>query len=166
MSWFGRWIQQLWAESLAKKIDNKGKTALRTSTPMPCLGAMDQHSLLQQFMEGANDKYFVFLKFSHLLNFGPRLQKSTTVGMEIMQNRTMGELLFAEAKATRQALEMQGRHTIELELQDTSIRSIGYLFMFFQLVVAGLGQMMDINAFDQPGVELGKRLAKEILLKR
>jgi len=72
----------------------------------------------------------------------------------------MGELLRAEALATQEALNKNGVSTMTLKIKSLDEESLGYLFMFWQLVVAGLGEYLKIDAFNQPGVELGKVLAK------
>ncbi len=77
----------------------------------------------------------------------------------------MGELLKAEALATQEALTQNGVSTMTLKTKVLDEHTLGYQFMFWELVVAGLGEYMQIDAFDQPGVELGKRLAKEKLKK-
>ncbi len=159
----GAWLQQLWAESLAKKLDRQAKAAPRASTPMGAVGACDQHSILQQVMEGAPDKFVTFVRVNTAESGPWALETSGFPENQFFVGRQMGELLAAEAEATRKALSQEGVSTLELKLHDLSPATIGYIFMFWELVVGGLGEALDINAFDQPGVELGKRLAKEIL---
>lgn len=154
---FGAWLQQLWAESLAKKA------APRASTPLAAVGACDQHSLLQQVMEGAKDKWVVFLRVKACENAPHPLSQSEFPAQSFVVGRSMGEVLAAEAQATYAALSENKVSALEVQLPDLSPESLGYLFMYWQLVVAGLGEMMKLNAFDQPGVELGKKLAKDIL---
>lgn len=159
----GRWLQQLWAESLAKTVDRQGKPAARVSTPMWGIGSSDQHSLLQQLMEGARDKLIVFLRFDPIENAGEVVSKTHFAKQEFFQGHRMGQLIAAQAKGTRQALNEQNVSTLTLQVQDLTPEAIGFQLMSWQLVVAGLGEMININAFDQPGVELGKRLAQTIL---
>jgi len=160
---FGRWIQQLWAESLAKTQDRQGKPAPRVSTPMGGIGSSDQHSLLQQLMDGAKDKLIVFSRFSEIEKKGQPVPTSQFRGQEFFNGHSMGELIAAQSQGTRQALNERGVSTLTLQVDDLSPASLGYQMMTWQLVVAGLGERMDLNAFDQPGVELGKRLARQIL---
>jgi glucose-6-phosphate isomerase len=162
---FGRWLQQLWAESLGKAKDRKGKPAARASTPVSAIGSSDQHSVLQQVMEGAKDKFVVFTRIASLEKAGDRIQQSAYPFQKFFNGHTMGELIAAQAEGTKNALNHQSVSTITLLVQDLSPRSLGYQMMFWQLVVASLGEMLDIDAFNQPGVELGKRLAREILTK-
>ncbi|WP_374077898.1 glucose-6-phosphate isomerase [Bdellovibrio bacteriovorus] len=162
---FGSWYQQLWAESLAKTHGRDGAAAMRASTPMSAVGACDQHSILQQVMEGARDKLVIFLRVEESEGGSQRLLKAQFKETMDLEGRTMGELLRAEALATQEALTQSGVSTLTLKTKVLDEHTLGYLFMFWQLVVAGLGEYMQIDAFNQPGVELGKRLAKEKLKK-
>jgi glucose-6-phosphate isomerase len=162
---FGLWIEQLWAESLAKKTDRLGQVAHRVSTPISLIGANDQHSVLQQVSEGHLDKFVWFMRVKESETFGPRLEHSLFKNQDEMLGKSMGELLAAEAHATRSALEASGVHSLTLELNRLDDQTVGALFMLYELVTATIGEALNINAFDQPGVELGKRLARDILSK-
>jgi glucose-6-phosphate isomerase len=161
---FGFWIQQLWAESLAKKLDRNNKPAPRASTPISCVGPTDQHSILQQFSEGEKDKFIVFLRCEATESAGVDLQGSLFNNIFNMSGKKFGHLLKAEATATRRALTEDGISTLTLELPNISESTVGFLFMYFELVVACLGEGMNINTFNQPGVELGKIIAKDLLI--
>lgn len=165
MRYFGKWLEQLWAESLGKKQNRLGLPAPRVSTPISLVGANDQHSVLQQIVEGSSDKFVSFFRVGESETTGPKLIESLFAEERSVESKSMGELFAAEATATRQALEAAGIPSLSLELSKLDARTVGFLFMLFELVVGGIGEACDINAFDQPGVELGKRLAKEILLK-
>ena len=162
---FGYWAQQLWAESLGKAVDLNGAPAPRVSSPFVSVGASDQHSILQQVFEGASDKFIWFFRNGEAESVGPRLEGSEFSKLEIMQGRTMGELLAAEATATQQSLAQVGVDSLSLEFEKLGPSELGALFMLFELVVATIGQTLNINTFDQPGVEMGKKLAKEFLSK-
>lgn len=160
---FGLWYQQLWSESLAKKITRDQKPAPRASTPVPLTGSCDQHSVLQQIAEGERDKFVWFLRVSESEDFGSALKKdifSSELGFE---KKNLGRVFAAQAAATAQGLEEMGVQNLSLRVGQIREKELGALFMLFQVVVAGLGEHFNINAFDQPGVELGKRLAKQIL---
>lgn len=159
----GLWTQQLWAESLAKKLNRQFKSAPRVSTPIPAMGAMDQHSILQQLMEGAPDKWIVFTRVLALEEKVQPLNNNFLPEMKSFVGKSMGQLLMAEAQGTTQALSSAGVSSVTLELTDLGPESMGFCFMFWQLVIGCLGEALDIDAFNQPGVELGKRLAREIL---
>lgn len=162
---FGSWFQQLWAESLAKTVKREGGAAPRVSTPMCAIGASDQHSILQQVMEGAKDKFVIFQRVEESESGSRRLHHTQFPETKVLHGRTMGELLAAEAMATQEALDHNGVSTMTMKLKSLDEESLGYQFMFWQLVVAGLGEYLGIDAFNQPGVELGKVLAKDKLKK-
>lgn len=157
---FGGWFAQLWAESLGKAVTRSGQPAPRVSTPISAVGASDQHSILQQVMEGTKDKFVIFQRVEESEAGSMRIKKSQFSETANLEGRTMGELLRAEATATQEALVQNGVPTMTLKMKVLDEESLGYLFMFWQLVVAGLGEYLKIDAFNQPGVELGKVLAK------
>jgi glucose-6-phosphate isomerase len=160
---FGLWIQQLWAESLGKAKNRKGAAAPRASTPIPAIGSSDQHSILQQVMEGAKDKFTWFLRVSQCENDSTTLERSLFDCQDLMQGKSMGQLFSAMASATQKAMTQEGINTLTLTTDELNERSVGAAFMLFEMVVGAVGESMNINAFDQPGVELGKRLARGIL---
>ncbi|MBS1970291.1 MAG: glucose-6-phosphate isomerase [Bdellovibrionales bacterium] len=160
---FGLWFQQLWAESLGKAVTREGLQAPRVSTPMAAVGASDQHSILQQVMEGARDKFVFFQRFGDSEGGTLKVKKAQFPETQDLQNRTMGALLGVEAQSTQEALSHNGVSTMTLHYEKLDGESLGYQFMLWELVTAGLGEILGINAFDQPGVELGKVLAKKKL---
>jgi glucose-6-phosphate isomerase len=163
LRYFGQWMVQLWGESLGKSHGVDGKPAPRTSTPVAAVGATDQHSALQQVMGGAKDKFLVFhrvKKFELDLKFEMEPQFPH---LQVLKGKSLGHLLSAEAQATFQAMRKQGHAGLEIEIDDLGPESIGALLMTWKLVVASLGLSLGINPFDQSGVELGKRLALDIL---
>lgn len=160
MESFGAWWQQLWAESLAKKVNRKGSAAPRVSTPFVAIGARDQHSLLQQWIEGYPDKSVWLLRVAESESSSPALKASELKGVDFLVGRSLGDVFAAEAEATLKALDQTGIATLGMRIENLDARTLAALFMFHQLVVAGIAEALDINAFDQPGVELGKKLAK------
>ena len=160
---FGFWLQQLWAESLAKSLDREKQKAPRVSTPIPCVGSTDQHSILQQVMEGANDKFIFFFRVEESEETGPKLTRQLFRGQEIMRDKTMGTLFSAQADATRDALSQQKVLSLSLSTKNLNEASLGALFMIFQLVIGTLGEALNIDAYNQPGVEAGKIITKKSL---
>jgi glucose-6-phosphate isomerase len=149
----GDWYRQLWAESLGKKVDRGGRTVNAGPTPIKALGVTDQHSQAQLYMEGPYDKIISFLSVK---DFGlktviPRVDKDHYLG-----GRTLNELLKAEEQGTRAALTKAQRPNLTLTVNEISETTVGELFFFFEMATAYMGELMNINAFDQPGVELAK----------
>jgi glucose-6-phosphate isomerase len=163
---FGFWIQQLWAESLAKAEDRNGKPAARASTPLPCVGPTDQHSILQQIADGAKDKFVVFLRHEASESSGLVVKETLFSCGDLMLNKKLGDLLKAEAIATQMGLSQKNVSNLTMMIPTITEKELGFLFMYFELVVATIGERLDINTFNQPGVELGKIIAKDLLSKK
>lgn len=163
---FGFWIQQLWAESLAKAEDRSGQTARRASTPLPCVGPTDQHSILQQIADGAKDKWVVFLRHEGSEAAGKKISSTLFSCGDLMLGKSLGELLQAEAVATQMGLSEKKVSNITMMVPSITEIELGYLFMYFELLVATIGERLNINTFNQPGVELGKIIAKDLLQKK
>jgi glucose-6-phosphate isomerase len=147
------WYRQLWAESLGKKLDRNGRTVNAGPTPIKALGVTDQHSQAQLYMEGPYDKVITFLSVQ---DFGrktliPRVDKDHYLG-----GRTLNELLKAEEQGTRSALTRAERPNLTVTVDEISETTVGELFFFFEMATAYMGELLNINAFDQPGVELAK----------
>ena len=155
---FGRWFCQLWAESLGKKYNLKGEIINFGTTPLPSLGANDQHSLLQLFKEGPSDKVITFIEVENH-DFEINLQNVYIKDFEYLKNKKIGELLNIELKSTELALKKENKPSIKVKLENIDEYTLGYLFMLYQYVVPVVGYTYDINPFDQPGVEEGKNFA-------
>lgn len=156
---FGAWYCQLWAESLGKRHDRQGNEVHTGPTPLAAVGATDQHSLVQLFMEGPYDKVISFLTVDDsggdiAIPPHPDLPEAAAY----LPGHTLGQVLQAEYRATAQALSESGRMNLTLGLADLAPESVGELVMFFQLAVGYAGVWYGVDPFDQPGVELGKRL--------
>jgi glucose-6-phosphate isomerase len=163
----GLWWQQLWSESLGKKVGNDGKKAARVSTPMVCLGPQDQHSLLQQLQEAERDKWILVLRDTAVEKKGRAFECQLVSELETScQSIHLGEVLAAEAEGFQGALNEAQVPFLELRADSTKVECWGAFFMLWELVIAVLGEALEINAFDQPGVELGKRLAMQSLRRQ
>ena len=156
---FAEWYRQLWAESLGKKVDRAGREAFRGPTPVGAVGATDQHSQVQLFMEGPFDKTITLIRVLDTVNALP-IPSRANLGAELayLPGKTIGALLDAEMQATREALRSQGRMSATLEVDTVDAFHLGQLMMFFQIATGYAGVWYDVNPFDQPGVELGKVL--------
>jgi glucose-6-phosphate isomerase len=155
----GDWFVQLWAESL-------GKNPKVGPTPFRAVGATDQHSSMQLMMEGPNDKVVMFVQVQK-----PRADLSLTVPegyqkyaeVAYLGGHTMGELIEAERRASDAAIRKAGRPTINIAVPRLDARALGELVMLLELATAYAGGLYGVNAFDQPGVEAGKRYAQGLL---
>jgi glucose-6-phosphate isomerase len=153
------WYRQLWAESLGKKTNRKNNNVFVGPTPIKALGATDQHSQVQLYIEGPQDKVITFLsvdKFNNTVQI-PSFDK------HYLGKRSLNELLKAEEEATRLALTLEGRPNLTISFPEISERTVGQALYLFELATAFAGELFDINAFDQPGVELGKQLTYALM---
>jgi len=158
---FAEWYRQLWAESLGKRIDREGRTVNVGPTPVAAVGATDQHSQVQLFMEGPYNKVITFMAVEDLGQDVPIPRptvSSLPSDLDYLPGHSLGELLAAEYAATSAALSQMGRMNCTLRLPDLSAATVGEAFMFFQVATGYAGVWYGIDPFDQPGVELGKRL--------
>jgi len=154
--WLGGWLQQLWAESLGKTLNRKNNPAHYFSTPVIAIGSSDQHSILQQVMDGEKNKFVTFFRFEQIEKQGPILSESLFKETAPLKNKSVGELIKAQAQGTAEALTENKVPQMTLTLENLNGKNLGYFFMMFQLVVSVLAEYHDVNAFDQPGVQLGK----------
>ncbi|HSE68649.1 MAG TPA: hypothetical protein VLB12_16780, partial [Gemmatimonadales bacterium] len=156
---FAEWYRQLWAESLGKAQDRRGSLVNPGPTPIAAVGATDQHSQVQLFMEGPFDKVVSFVTVENPGDDVTIPQRADQpADLSYLPGHTLGELLHAEQQATAAALARMGRMNCTLELPDLSARSLGEAIMFFQVATGYAGAWYGVNPFDQPGVELGKKL--------
>ena len=155
------WLQQLWAESLGKSKQRNGKRcAVVTSVPTIYEGTCDQHSVLQQLMEGLTPTAVVFFREKMKRSAGPQLTGNTIGGYSYLNSFHLGEVFDTQSRSTEQALKEVGRTTIDIEFEQFSASTLGHLMMTFELVIGALGELLDIDVFNQPGVELGKKITK------
>jgi glucose-6-phosphate isomerase len=152
------WYRQLWAESLGKRYDFEGKEVWSGTTPVKALGATDQHSQLQLYLEGPDDKVITFLavdEFDHQ----PPIPRDfpDKKGISYLGGHTVNELFDAERMATQFALLKAGRLTSTIYLNRITPFSLGELLYLFEMETVFAGYLYGINPFDQPGVEEGKR---------
>jgi glucose-6-phosphate isomerase len=151
------WFVQLWAESLGKTRVDGSHTG---PTPIAALGATDQHSQVQLFMEGPNDKTVTFLTVGDSARDLPIPSRHADIGdLAYLGGHRLGELLSVEQRATAGALAAAGRMSMTVHLDALDAHHVGGLIMMLEMATALAGELYGINAFDQPGVELGKRFA-------
>ncbi|MFW6199233.1 MAG: glucose-6-phosphate isomerase [Gemmatimonadota bacterium] len=159
----GLWFQQLWAESLGKKVEDEGGVRHVGPTPLAAVGATDQHSLLQLFMEGPADRVVCFLEAREEEDLMiPELHPGVDA-LGYLGGHTLGELLSTEKAATAEALRRRGRMNLTLELDRVGPRSMGELFLLLEMATVIAGGLYRVDPLDQPGVELGKQLTYGLL---
>ena len=151
------WYCQLWAESLGKEVDIKGDTINCGQTPVKAVGATDQHSQIQLYNEGPNDKVITFIRvgeFDNTLTIPDTY--SNVKELSYMANKTMNELINAEAEATRITVSGYNKPNVTITLPKVDEYFLAQLMYMFEVQTAIAGKIYNINAFDQPGVEQGK----------
>jgi len=157
LKYMADWYCQLWGESLGKAVDLNGKPVHVGQTPVKSLGVTDQHSQVQLYTEGPLDKVVTFIgveKYRGDIVIPAGAEQFPDVNF--LCGHTMGELINAERVATEYALTRSGHLNNTLLLSEVNENTLGQLLMFFQLQTAYCGYMLNIDAFNQPGVEEGK----------
>jgi glucose-6-phosphate isomerase len=152
------WFRQLWAESLGKAKNRKGEVVNVGQTPVAALGTTDQHSQVQLYMEGPNDKVFTFWAVKKFAAQG-KIPK-TKLGFEsfdYLSGQSLAQLIDAEQRSTAAALLENGRPNCTMTLDRVDEEHIGAFLQLMEFQTAFMGELLDIDAFDQEGVELGKK---------
>jgi glucose-6-phosphate isomerase len=140
------WYRQLWAESLGKEIDRKGRVVHTGPLPVKGLGVTDQHSQLQLYAEGPDDKVFSFLGV-----------REFACPLAYLGGHKLSELMWAEQRGTTWALAQKGRPSLTITLPRVDAFSVGALLYLLEVATAIAGELYDVDAFNQPGVELSKQ---------
>ena len=141
---FPRYVQQLVMESIGKRLDRKGAVVEQGLTVYGNKGSTDQHAYLQQLRAGRNDFFVMFLRVQ-----SDRLE---TAG-EVMADVSLGDYLFGSAEGSRDALYERGRDSITVTLPELSAEPLGALIALMERAVGYYAEMIDVNAYDQPGVD-------------
>ncbi len=157
LSQFAHWYVQLWAESLGK-IDSNGNRV--GATPVVAAGSTDQHSMLQLWREGPADKVIGFVNVESTVDI-PLGDNAFGNSHSWLCGQSLGSLLRAEQGATEQAIMDAGQASWTLTLPELSPFHIGQFITLWLVTVAIAGRLLELNPYDQPGVELGKQLTKD-----
>jgi glucose-6-phosphate isomerase len=157
------WFVQLWAESLGKKFSKDNKIVNEGFTPIPGYGATDQHSQMQLFMEGPYDKCLVLIEVEHFQHCYPLNNSFNAKSLKSLAPYSLNQLIQAELKGTLRALQDAQRPFINISIDNNNEQNLGALILFFESLTVLMGEFLSINPFDQPGVELGKKYAYEVL---
>lgn len=160
------WYAQLWAESLGKRHALDGREIYAGQTPVKALGVTDQHSQVQLYTEGPFDKVITFLGVD-------RYRAEVVIphaydhiqDVAFLSGHTFNELIKAEQLATEYAVLKSGHINKNITLPEVNAFTIGELICLFELQTAFAGELLGLNAFDQPGVEEGKKATYALLGK-
>ena len=161
------WYCQLWAESLGKAVDFKGKVVNAGTTPVKSLGVTDQHSQVQLYIEGPFDKVITFIsveKYGCEMKIPHGCEDIPDVGF--LGGHTMQELIQAENKATAYALMRAGRMNYTINMPEINAFTLGQLLFMLELQTAYTGALLNIDTYNQPGVENGKKATFALLGKK
>ena len=150
------WYVQLWAESLGKQVDNKGKEVHVGPTPIKALGATDQHSQIQLYNEGPNDKVISFIRVEEFDNELKIPEIFDYTGIGYLGGKSINQLINAEADSTRVALADYNRPTVTISLPKVDAYNVAQLLYMLEVQTAIAGELYNINTFNQPGVEQAK----------
>ncbi len=156
LKYIADWFVQLWAESLGKKENLNGEKVNIGQTPIKAVGATDQHSQIQLYNEGPNDKIINFIRVK---NFDteleiPKIFEFTGIGY--LGGKTINSLINAEAESTKVALVDYQRPNVSITLDKVDAYNIGQLLYMFEIQTAITGELYNINTYNQPGVEQAK----------
>ena len=153
---FSLWFRQLWAESIGKNGHG--------STPINAVGTVDQHSQLQLYLDGPKDKFFTIIGMEKPLKSNKLNCHLNKINLsESLHEKTLGDLLFAEMKATYQTIKNKNIPLRLIKLNKIDEETLGSLIMCFFIETIYTCYLLKINPFDQPAVEEGKKLAKKFL---
>lgn len=152
---FTAWWVQLWAESLGK--EHKGLT------PVMAYGATDQHSQMQLFMQGPQDKAMILIGIEEATGRLPLSNSLNYSNLQALSPFSLEQLMKAEYMGTLKALQEEGRALVDLRLPRFNAESLGQLILFFEALTVAMGHTLGIDPFNQPGVEAGKKYAHDWL---
>lgn len=159
LKYISDWYAQLWAESLGKSVDNDGKVVNVGQTPVKALGVTDQHSQIQLYNEGPYDKIITFISvenYRETITIPKIFEDMPAVGF--LGGATHNELIQVEHYTTERALAKLNRMNMTIILPHINEFVIGQLFYMLEVATAFAGELLNINAFNQPGVEEAKNL--------
>ena len=154
---FSAWYAQLLGESLGKKLSRDNEIVNEGPTPVSALGVTDQHSQQQLYIEGPLDKVVTFISVNNFKTDIITPSNNLNISdLDYICNLNLGKLITIENTATRYALSKNGRINNTISIPQVNAFYLGQLFMLCMYEILYLGEMLNVNAFDQPGVEDGK----------
>lgn len=164
MRLFGDWYRQLWAESLGKWYPGQTGRAAAGTLPLTAVGAIDQHSQLQMYLESRHDKFFTFIELAHWEHDMPiPLGGDEATRFPYLQGKNMADVIDAEFRATREVITAAGHPNMTVVLPALDAYVFGQLLDLYQRATVYAGLLYGVNPLDQPSVEKGKQLAVDYL---
>jgi glucose-6-phosphate isomerase len=158
------WFRQLWAESLGKAQTRKKEMVHIGQTPAAALGVTDQHSQLQLYIEGPNDKVFTFWALRrHPQQVRIPKNRLKLGAFDYLAGATLARLLEVERLSTAAALTQADRPNCTFLLDRLEEEHLGAFLQLLEFQTAFIAELLDVNAFDQPGVEAGKRFTYALM---
>jgi len=159
LSFFNDWYVQLWGESLGKKQKNSAFNI--GLTPIGLIGPKDQHSFLQLLTEGTRDKSVTFIKLKEFNNQQtvPNITLASLENLDLINNVKFSTLINLQENSIFESLNTSQRIPLdEITIQKQDEFSIGQLIYYYELLTSLIGDLLNINTYDQPGVESGKQI--------
>ncbi|HEY8667096.1 MAG TPA: hypothetical protein VIL86_10540, partial [Tepidisphaeraceae bacterium] len=151
------WFRQLWAESLGKQNGLNKKNIFAGQTPIKALGTTDQHSQVQLYREGPNDKIITFLEVER---FAQKLAIPTSMkdveALAYLAGSNFQTLINSEKLGTEYALLESQRPTMTVTFPQITPQTVGQFLYLYEAAVSYMGALYEINTYDQPAVQLGK----------
>ena len=154
---FSKYLQQLVMESLGKELDRSGKTVNQGITVLGNKGSTDQHSYIQQLREGPNDFFASFVKCT---------ETNSKFNIKLDEKLSVEDYLDSFFQGTRKALNDNGRESLSIYIPQVDEYYLGALIALYERAVSFYASFVNVNAYDQPGVEAGKLAANEFLAKK
>lgn len=157
---FGKWAVQLWGESLGKRNRRGERVGL---TPISLIGSVDQHSFLQLIIEGPLNKTVTFMSIEHSRDelMIPEISLPFLEKSDFVNGQSFNTLINAQCQATMQSVQQSGVSVDEIIWKCIDEASVGEMIMYYELLTSAAGALLEINTYDQPGVELGKQILQK-----
>lgn len=160
------WYAQLWAESLGKKKTVGGRLVRVGQTPVKALGVTDQHSQVQLYIDGPFDKTITFIRVENYRSEYVIPHAFDDIpNVAFLSGHTLNELISAECRATEHAVTVSGHMNKTIIMPEVNEFTLGQLIQLLEMQTAFAGELLGIDAFDQPGVEEGKNATYALLGK-
>lgn len=162
---FGKWVVQIWGESLGKRNARGERVGL---TPISLIGSVDQHSFLQLIIEGPLNKTVTFMHIEHSRDelMIPELSLPFLEKSDFVNGESFNTLINAQCQATMQSVLQSGVSVDEITWECIDEASVGEMIMYYELLTSAAGTLFEINTYDQPGVEHGKKILESYFLNK